>query len=268
MKLIFVDNETMAHVKFKNYAKRAGVDDQTTYFYDPEEALAHVREHPADIAVLDIEMPGMGGIELGRQLRKADKNIRLIYTTGYDKYALDAFSVDAVGYLVKPYGYEELVKELKKAERIQGIRENRVYIQTMPRFEVYVDNVPLGFTRKKVRELLALMVDRQGATLTTGDAIACLWEDRPEDQRTKTLFRVTLKRLYDLLEERGIRFILQKDPALRAVDVQAFDCDYYRLMKGSKEEMKKYTGFYMEEYEWAEDTNVRIQHYVEKTLNP
>lgn len=264
MKVIFVDDETMAHVKFKSYAKRAGIYNQAALFYDSAEALQYARRHKVDLAVLDIEMPEIGGIELGRQLKKMDQNIRLIYTTGYGDYALEAFEIDAIGYLVKPYGYEELKKEIGKASRMQNIRENSVYIQTMPRFEVFIDGIPLKFTRKKVKELLALLVDRKGATLTAGDAIAALWEDRPEDQKTKNLFRTTLKRLYDFLEEKKIRFILQEDPALKAVDANAFQCDYYELMKGAEDKIQKYSGIYMEEYEWAENTNVSIQNFIEK----
>lgn len=267
MKLIFVDDESMAHVKLKNYAIRMGIYDQTAFFYDPKEALEYTGEHDVDLALLDIEMTGMGGIELGRQLKQIDKNIRLIYTTGYSDYALDAFGVDAIGYLVKPYGYEELKKELEKAMRMQKVRENKVYIQTMPRFEVFIDDTPLKFSRKKVKELLAVMVDRRGAPLTTGEAIAALWENRPEDQKTKNLYRTTLKRLCDFLEEKKIRFILQEDPALKAVDVGAFQCDYYKLMEGIEDNIQKYSGFYMEEYEWAEDTNASIQNFVEKIQN-
>ncbi|GFZ22281.1 hypothetical protein CMETHOX_02040 [Lacrimispora indolis] len=264
MKTIFVDDEVMAHVKFKNYAVRMGIYDQCALFYDPKEALEYTGEHSVDLAVLDIEMPGIGGIELGRQLKQVDRNIRLIYTTGYGEYALDAFGVDAIGYLVKPYGYAELQKELEKAIRTQKVRENKVYIQTMPRFEVFIDDMPLEFSRKKVKELLAVMIDRRGAPLTTGDAIAALWENRPEDQKTKNLFRTTLKRLYDFLEEKKIRFILLEDPALKAVNASAFRCDYYELMEGAEDKIKKYSGFYMEEYAWAEDTNASIQNFLEK----
>lgn len=265
MKVIFVDDETMAHVKFKNYAKRADIYNQSDLFYDSVEALQYARGHDIDLAILDIEMPEINGIELGRQLKQMDQNIRLVYITGYGDYALDAFKVDAIGYLVKPYSYDEFEKELEKAKRVQEIPKNKVYIQTMPRFEVFIDGIPLKFSRKKAKELLAVMVDRKGATITTGEAIAALWEDRPEDQKTKNLFRVTLKRLYDFLEEKKIRFILQDATALRAVNVDAFQCDYYELMDGAKDKMQKYSGIYMEEYEWAEDTNVNIQNFIEKS---
>lgn len=266
MKIIFVDDETTAHIKFKSYAKRAGVLENTVFFYDPEEADGYIRQNPVDIAVLDIEMAGMSGIELGRAIKAFDANIKIIYTTGYGEYALDAFGVDAMGYLMKPYSFEDLQKELDKAMRMQPIRENKIIVKTIPRFEVFVDDKPLVFSRKKVKELLALMVDRQGVTLPTGEAIAYLWEDRPDDQKTKTLFRVTLKRLYDFLEEKNIRCILHEDPNIRAVDPSAFACDSYMLLDGSIEEMKKYNGLYMEEYAWAEDTNAKIESYVRNTL--
>lgn len=153
MKVIFVDDETMAHVKFKNYAKRSDIYNQSDLFYDSVEALQYARGHDIDLAILDIEMPEINGIELGRQLKQMDQNIRLVYITGYGDYALDAFKVDAIGYLVKPYSYDEFEKELEKAKRVQEIPKNKVYIQTMPRFEVFIDGIFRSITKTRMNWL-------------------------------------------------------------------------------------------------------------------
>ena len=138
-------------------------------------------------------MPGMRGIDLAEELTKLDPDIRIFFVTAYDQYALDAFSVNALGYLLKPYNIEMLARELDKARRMHGKPKKAVYIQTIPNFDVYVDGALFPITSPKPKELLALLVDRNGGTVSSRYAISLLWEDKPDDEKTKALYRMTLK---------------------------------------------------------------------------
>ena len=66
------------------------------------EALARLGESPADVALVDIRMPQMDGIELARHLAGAEQPPAVVFTTAYDQYAVQAFELNAVDYLVKP----------------------------------------------------------------------------------------------------------------------------------------------------------------------
>ena len=86
---------------------------------DPEDAIAFLRSrsHDVDVLFLDIQMPGLTGFEL---LVKLDRNIPVVFTTAYDRYALDAFEVNSVDYLLKPIEPERLDRCLDKLERFAG----------------------------------------------------------------------------------------------------------------------------------------------------
>ena len=109
-----------------------------------------------------------------------------------------------------------------------------------------------------MKELLALLVDFAGSSLTSEQAIDYLWENRPLDDRTKALMRMTAKRLREFLVKEKIDYILIEENGVRAIDIRCVDCDYYQILNGNKHAMKKYCGEYMVEYSWAETTNARL----------
>ncbi len=259
MHVLYVDDEPLAVRKFEAIA--AGLKEQVTdlhCFTRADEALAYAKTAPVDAAFLDIEMPGMRGIDLAAALTAIDPSVRIFFVTAYDRYALDAFGVNALGYLLKPYTMQMVAQELDKARRMRGKPQKNVYIQTIPTFDVYVDGDLFPLTSPKPKELLALLVDRNGGSVSSGQAIALLWEDKPDDEKTKALYRMTLKRLREILTAGGIEFILGAEGSAKFVNPDTFTCDYYRILQGDAEAQARYNGEYLTEYSWAEETNARL----------
>ena len=84
---------------------------------DPQEALDALVGMDVDVAFLDIQMPDMTGLELVERL---NRDIPVIFTTAYDRYALEAFAVNSIDYLLKPVESSRLEKALDKLERLRG----------------------------------------------------------------------------------------------------------------------------------------------------
>src|SRR5712692_1083601 len=84
---------------------------------DPEAALAFLQAHAVDVLFLDIQMPGLTGFEL---LQRLDRSPFVIFTTAYDRFPIEAFSVNSVDYLLKPIEPERLDRALDKLERFAG----------------------------------------------------------------------------------------------------------------------------------------------------
>lgn len=94
-------------------------------FSSGEELLQYVSAHELHITFLDIDMGGMSGLETAEHLVKISKDTAIIFATSHNEFALNAFEVDAVGYLVKPYELDKMEKALKKAITLVNLKKNR-----------------------------------------------------------------------------------------------------------------------------------------------
>lgn len=110
----------------------------------------------------------------------------------------------------------------------------------------------------KMRELFALLVDRGSHGVTTHECIACLWPERQSDPATRSLCRMTWKRLHTVLENAGIGDIITTIDKRRFLQVEKVDCDLYRILKGDRSAAAKYSGAYLQEYAWAEERNAQL----------
>jgi two-component system LytT family response regulator len=84
---------------------------------DPVDALAALSETAVDVLFLDIQMPGMTGFEM---LGMMDRQPLVVFTTAYDQYALQAFEVNSIDYLLKPIEERHLSRALDKIERLRA----------------------------------------------------------------------------------------------------------------------------------------------------
>lgn len=116
MRVILVDDERYSLTALeKVLATKENVEIVGSYT-DPEKALADVEKTKPQLALLDIEMPGMNGLELGERLINIRPEIAIIYVTAYSEYALEAFEVSAIDYLLKPVNDKRLENALKRSE--------------------------------------------------------------------------------------------------------------------------------------------------------
>ena len=258
VKLICVDDEQPALDNFQLTVRDFPEIASLKVFKDPETALQWVKENPVDGAFLDIELPGWRGLDLAREMCKIRPELRVVFLTAYHQYAMEAWDTDALGYVLKPYSAEDIRKQLDRMIRYRPMPGHRVEICTIPDLSITVDGDPLFLKREKGRELFALLVDRGEVGITTGEGIACLWPDRPNNQKTGTLFRMTYMRLVNDLREAGIGHILTSEGNRRAIRVDQVECDLYRILKGDAEAAKAYGGQYLREYSWAEERNGQL----------
>jgi two-component system LytT family response regulator len=111
-----VDDERLAVERLNRLLQATGRVQLVGSTIDPEAALAFLRTSDIDLLFLDIQMPGLTGFELLAQL---DRDVPVVFTTAYDRYALDAFAVSSVDYLLKPIEPEQLDRCLDKLERFR-----------------------------------------------------------------------------------------------------------------------------------------------------
>ena len=112
-----VDDEPLAVKRLVRLLEESGRVEIAGSSTDPIDALASLSEKPVDVLFLDIQMPGMTGFEL---LTYLDPQPLVIFTTAFDQYALQAFEVNSIDYLLKPIEASHLARALDKTERLRA----------------------------------------------------------------------------------------------------------------------------------------------------
>ena len=128
MRAYIVDDERLAVERLTRLLTATGRVTIAGSSTDPEEALAFLRTAAVDVLFLDIQMPVLTGFEL---LERLERDVTVVFTTAYDRYALDAFGVNSLDYLLKPIEPERLDRALDKLERFAG--QARPDVRTLAR---------------------------------------------------------------------------------------------------------------------------------------
>jgi len=117
LRVFLVDDEMLALKRLSRLLRSTGRVEIAGSATDPEAALEYLSENKVDALFLDIQMPGMNGFEM---LARLESQPAVVFTTAFDRYALRAFEVNSIDYLLKPIESEQLDRALSKLERFGG----------------------------------------------------------------------------------------------------------------------------------------------------
>ena len=266
MKAICVDDDAAALEEAVSICGKLPELTDVRGFSSPDAALRWAESHTVDLALLDIEMPGISGMALAVRIREMHPDAAVIFVTGHAEYAVEAFAIHASGYLLKPVSQNRLVAEIsyalgKKAENAVPV-PSAVFAHTFGQFDLYVNGKTVAFERSRAKELLALLVDRRGGSMTRPEIFAVLWEDAPYDRSAQKQLDVIIRSLKKTLAaNRAGQIMEMKSAALRIVP-QELDCDMYRLLAGDSQAANAYRGEYMSSYSWASMTESDLDRRV------
>lgn len=265
MRIICVDDEPLVLNLIVYMCNQLPQTSDVKGFLSPFEALDYLKSNHSDIAFLDIDMPEMNGINLAVKIKELHPDTAIVFLTGYSQYAVEAFKIHANGYLLKPIEKEKLESEI---DYILSAKENteypHIFAKTFGVFDFLIDGNPVRFARSKSKELLAYLIDRQGAGVKRADAFAALYEDKLYDRKMQKQFDVIVQSLKKTLAENGIGEIFESKSGELRVNTDLFDCDLYRLLKGDVQAVNSYRGEYMTSYYWSSMTEAFIDRSTNK----
>ena len=223
---------------------------EVTKFSECEEALEFVKANEVEIAFLDINMRGMGGLALAEKIVSVRPSCKIVFCTGYEEYAIPAFKLHASGYLMKPISAEDVQGEI---DNIKGARqkEKLLTVKCFGNFEVYAKNEKVVFKRLKSKELFAFLVDRNGAGMTAKQICAVLFPDDTDDNKNAAYLRQLVLDLKNTLKSVGAESVLCHETPCYRIDTSLIKCDYVTYLETGKPE---FHGEYMTQYSWAEET--------------
>ncbi|MBQ9015583.1 MAG: response regulator [Firmicutes bacterium] len=255
MRIVCVDDEALLARSTAALCRSLPEVDAAEALTSGRDALDWFEKNEADIAILDIDMPEIGGLQLAARIKVMRPDTRIIFLTGYSQFALDAFKLRASGYLLKPVDETELANEIRYAafgeDQGRSKSADRVVIRTFGSFDVFAGGRLVTFRQKRSKELLAILVDRQGGSISRAEAFALIYEDRLYDRRMQKQFDNIIRSMRDTLREYGIEDIFEMKSGQMRICPEKVSCDLYRFLDGDAEAVNRYRGEYMSAYSWA-----------------
>lgn len=180
IRAIMVDDEPLALIRLRQQLERVGgvrIEAECTRVDD---ALARVAELHPDVVFLDIEMPEQDGLETAEHIHRLSPGASVVFVTAYHEYALRAFEINAVDYILKPVNTDRLRMTVTRLARLV---RNEPAPEPNPRIAVHcfqhlrIDGVELSWRTIKARELFAYFIHRRGEPLRKDFLVELLWPD-------------------------------------------------------------------------------------------
>ncbi|MFF2886378.1 response regulator [Paenibacillus sp. NPDC057967] len=285
MRALIVDDERLALQRMEWLIKQhaGGELEWSGAFLDPYDALEAARaEHP-DIAFLDIELPEMNGFELAEQLLLIRPKIRIVFVTAYQDYAIKAFDINALDYLLKPVAADRLSLTMQRARETIVPSESEAAVKepaTLCCFSsLYYRDGPgqaHSFTWKtlKAEELFAYLIHRRGLTVNKQELLDLLWPDYDAKKATAQL-HTAIYQIRKVIESANLDVgIIYKDGGYRltmgslAVDTELWESHVRSLPPLTADTLELHLGVCREHssdyladhrYGWAEWERDRIR---------
>jgi len=164
-----------------------------------------------DLVLLDMDMPGLHGLDLARRLREFRPEAQIAFLTAYEEHAREAFEVEALDYLLKPIMKEDMERTLGRYAKRSGSQakneergERGVSVSSFGSFAVVTENgQPIRFRNSKGKELLAYLHAHQGKPVSKARIMDALWHGR-DPERTQANLHTTVYQLRKDLEASGL----------------------------------------------------------------
>jgi two-component system, LytTR family, response regulator len=147
MKILIVDDEPLARQLIRNYLEGFTEIEISGECENGFEALKAINNDSPDLILLDVQMPRINGFEM---LEVLDKKPAVIFTTAYDQYAIRAFEMNAVDYLLKPFSKERLMQSIEKA-KIQIQHKKTENQKALEKLAGHLENNPVILERVVVK---------------------------------------------------------------------------------------------------------------------
>ncbi len=285
LRAIVVDDERLTMELICRFLKNTGRVEVTGCYTDPFEALEQIFRQQPDVVFLDIEMPELNGLQLAEKIYESELQSEIVFVTAYNQYALDAFKVNALDYLLKPVAVKELERAVDRVDKRKPghtrhvVETPGVRAAALGGFNIWTVGIdgatPIKWYTAKCKELMAYFI-LQGVAVEVSKwkLIELLWPDK-DSEKGDTNLRSTLCRLNKTLKEygTGMRIISNRNcyilkAASLTVDVLemhklAIDgtCMDQALPASYEAAIASYKGSLLEGYEyiWCEEQRVRCQ---------
>lgn len=285
LRAIIVDDEQLAIDLLKILLEGTEQVKIIGEYCKPTEAMEKIAVLDPDVVFLDVEMPGVNGIELAIDILDRSEDIDIVFVTAFRDYAVEAIELNAVDYLLKPAlpeSVERAVARLlkRRQQRIMSARINSaVQINGFGAFEarILANGETVKWRTAKVEELFVYLLYHRGTTVRKEEIIDSLWSEGEPKNADNTL-HTSVYKLKKIFKETGINISVKFSGGGYILDIgtdidydvasfETFITDGKGLAKEDVCEFEKivalYKGDYLEgkDYLWCMPERARLQKH-------
>ncbi|MBP3856788.1 MAG: response regulator [Ruminiclostridium sp.] len=214
MVTISVDDQKGAAELMKIMLTRIDPDGTHITANNMNEAMKLITDD-TQIAFLDIEMPGLNGIEGAKLLQKRFPRLNIVFVTGHTEYAFRSYDVAASAFLAKPVCEQDIEKALTRLRIPIEKKKCPLVVRCSP-FAIFVNGETFAFRRGKTGSLFAYLMYRNGSYCTTGELVGILYDGDPDKSGA---LRQLIMDMKDCLTEIGAQSILVRKYGRIALDM-------------------------------------------------
>ncbi|MFJ7921776.1 response regulator [Lysinibacillus fusiformis] len=286
MRIVLVDDEYLSITRLKTLLEESKVPgiEVVGEYTDSLKAMDEIQSLQPSVVFLDIVMPDMDGLALGEKIQELLPDVEIVFTTGFDQYALDAFNLHAVDYLLKPIQISRLEKTLDRLEQINNKHKKRSMNSTIINLfgglhVVFPDGQTqiLKWRTSKAKELFAYLLNHRDEIIYRDTILELFWPESDRDKASKQLY-TAIYTIRQTLKNYGLEGVQISSPLLNSgykllleqtvVDVEQWLSSLKALPSLEKSNVDQheqvfqmYTGDYLGDcdYLWAESEKERLR---------
>lgn len=286
MRIVIVDDEHLPLTRLKTLLEKSSIPEIEIVgeYTNSLEVIAQIQSLQPDVVFLDIVMPHMDGLMLGEKIQEMSPNVEIVFTTGFDQYAIDAFNLHAIDYLLKPVQKPRLHKALERLQRIikknPPITTKQKSIRLLGGLKVVAPdgNVQsIKWRTSKAKELFAYMLSHHNEMIYRDTILELFWPESDLDRASKQLY-TAIYTIRQTLKKYGLDGVKISSPLLNSgyklsiedvvIDVEQWLAQLKSLSlleQGTIEEHERvfqaYTGDYLGDsgYIWSEGEKERLR---------
>lgn len=189
---IIIDDERHAIREIEFFLKDYSEIEVIASYTNPLKAIEELESQNIQLVFLDINMPQLLGIDVGSKILDINPEVSIVFVTAYDQYALEAFELNAIDYILKPIQqlrFEKTMHRILKGFERQALPHNKkLQIKCFGSLKIgWEDEDPIKWRTDKTKELFAYLLMHAGVELSKDRILDAIWSDIDVERATKQL---------------------------------------------------------------------------------
>jgi two-component system LytT family response regulator len=233
MRVIVIDDEKAMHLIMTKMLGKLPDIEIAGCFSDTTSASRYIEEHEVHVAFVDISMPQESGMQFAERIAMQHPDLYIIFVTSHKDYALDAFELSALDYIVKPVSLERIEKPVTRARAIHrftetadsGLGLNRVQNYVLGGLEVRTTHGSVKWISRKSAELFGYLLLHRGRIVSRARIVSEVFGDMPH-KNAETYLNTSIYQLRKAMAPHGLKSIVQSDSEGYGLDIPDASIDF------------------------------------------